>query len=133
MWEQLMEIFKGMGSSGTIGAATQGPSLGDKIASGINMGNQFMQLASPNGPLVQGNPMGIYKAGQGIYNNYNTLTMSPEGRQEAMMKQYGLTSTAPSPGVQGSPEILGRGTKSSFAAMTPDVQKEIMKILLGRK
>ena len=132
MWEQLLQMLQGAGGS-TIGQAAQGPTLGQKIAGGVNMGMQFMDLTAPNGSLVRGNLVDAYKSGQGIYNNYNNLTMSPEARKEAMMKQYGITSTAPSPGVQGSPELLGRGTKASFADMTPDVQKEIMKILLGKK
>ena len=131
MWEELMKLLSS--NSNTIGAATQGPTLGQKIASGVNMGMQFMQMAGPQGSLAKGNLVDVYKGGKSIYNDYNQLTMSPESRQEALMKQHGITSTAPSPGVQGSPEILGRGTKSSFASMTPDVQKEIIKILLGRK
>jgi len=134
MWEQLIKMLSSLGSSGsTIGSAVQGPSLGEKIASGISMGNQFMQLAQPNGALVRGDIGGLYNAGKGLYGNYKTLTSSPETRKADLMQQYGITSTAPSPGVQGSPEILAKGTKASFADMTPDVQKEIMKILLGKK
>ena len=131
MWEELMKLLSSSGN--TIGAATQGPTLGQKLASGVNMGMQFMDMAGPNGSLTRGNLVDVYKGGKGMYDNYNQITMSPEARKEAMMKQHGITSTAPSPGVQGSPDVLGRGTQASFAAMTPDVQKEIMKILLGKK
>lgn len=111
----------GTGGFAGTGATTGGSTLGSTVSSAmpyVQGAQQVMNLVGPQGSLVKGNP-------QAIFNDVNGLSQSYD-------KTFGASPLSQS-GVQGSAEVLGRGTTDSFKDLTPDIQKEVLKILMKGK
>lgn len=113
------------GAGAAAGAAGGGASMFSQLIPMLQTASTAYNLASPQGPIAQGNIGGILQGGTQLAQQGQQLFGSPQTASASMVP----SNTG---SVQGSPEILGRGTADSFTKLTPDVQKEVLRILLDK-
>lgn len=104
------------------GAGATGAGLGGTIATALpyaQAAGQVMNMIGPQGSIARGDLGGIVNDASSLGGQYNQLF----GKSPVTMGQNIA-------GVQGSKEILSGASPESFADLSPEIQKEVLKVLM---